>query len=190
MKTIDIGPDGMTDHIVRFKDLQPKQGQYKDLGIPLDAYEMLTAKTLYSLLAPGDAAGSHKFAAASGPAGLSITIAECPPGDGPMLHAHMRTHEIFFCLTGKFEVSWGDDGQYSTVLDPHDMVDVPLGVTRAFKNVSDDTALLFVIILGGDQADVAYTHQIGEEVAERYGNDVKQAIETHTSMKFTAGLAD
>lgn len=190
MKTIDIGPDGMDDHIVRFKDLQPKQGRYGELGIPNEAYEMLTAKTLYSLLAPGGAAGSHQFAAAAGPPGLSITIAECPPGNGPMLHAHMRTHEIFFCLTGKFEVSWGDEGQYSTVLEPHDMVDVPLGVTRDFKNVSDATALLFVIILGGDQGDVAYTHQIGEQVAARYGADVKQAIETHTSMNFTAGLPD
>ncbi len=191
MRTIDIGPDGMDEHIVRFKDLQPKQGRYESLGIPNEAYEMLTAKTLYSLLAPSDnAAGSHQFAAASGPPGLSITIAECPPGNGPMLHAHMRTHEIFFCLTGKFEVSWGDQGQYSTVLEPHDMVDVPLGVTRAFKNVSDSPALLFVIILGGDQADVAYTPEIGEEVAARYGDDVKTAIETHTSMKFTAGLAD
>lgn len=189
MKTIDIGPDGMDQHIVRFKDLQPKQALYKDLGIPLEAYETLTAKTLYSLLAPA-AAGSHQFAAASGPSGLSITIAECPPGDGPMLHAHMRTHEIFFCLTGKFQVSWGDEGQYSTVLSPHDMVDVPLGVTRAFKNVSDAPALLFVIILGGDQADVAYTPQIGEMIAARYGAEVKTAIETNTSMKFTAGLAD
>ena len=190
MKTIDIGPDGMDDHIVRFKDLQPKQAQYKDLGIPTEAYEMLTAKTLYSLLAPADTAGSHKFAAALGPPGLSITIAECPPGNGPMLHAHMRTHEIFFCLTGKFEVSWGDQGQYSTVLEPHDMVDVPLGVTRAFNNVSDSLALLFVIILGGDQADVAYTPEIGDEIAARFGADVKLAIESHTSMKFTAGLAN
>ena len=60
---------------------------------------MLTAKKLYSLLAPGNADGSHQFAAAEGPPGLSITIAECPPGNGPMLHAHMNTHEIFFCLT-------------------------------------------------------------------------------------------
>ena len=107
-----------------------------------------------------------------------------------MLHAHMRTHEIFFCLTGKFEVSWGDQGQSSTVLAPHDMIDVPLGVTRAFKNVSDTPALLLVIILGGDQADVAYAPQIGDEIAARFGPDVKQAIENHTSMKFTAGLAD
>jgi uncharacterized RmlC-like cupin family protein len=190
MKTIDVGPDGMDEHIVRFKDLQPKQAQYKDLGIPVAAYEMLTAKTLYSLLAPADAAGSHQFAAALGPPGLSITIAECPPGNGPMLHAHMRTHEIFFCLTGKFEVSWGDDGQYATVLEPHDVIDVPLGVTRAFKNVSDAPALLFVIILGGDQADVAYAPQVGEELAARFGADVKAAIEAHTSMKFTAGLAE
>ena len=188
MKTIDIGPDGMQNHIVRFKDLEPKQGLYEDLGIPNEAYEMLTAKTLYSLLAPGSAAGSHQFAAAAGPPGLSITIAECPPGNGPMLHAHMNTHEIFFCLTGRFEVSWGDEGQYSTILEQHDMIDVPLGVTRAFKNIDGNIALLFVIIMGSDQSDVAYTHKIGEKLVKNFGNEVKEAIETHTSMKFTAGL--
>jgi hypothetical protein len=49
---------------------------------------------------------------------------------------------------------------------------------------------LFVIILGGDQADVAYAPQVGEELAARFGADVKAAIEAHTSMKFTAGLAE
>ena len=105
MKTIEIGPNGMEEHIVRFKDLKPKQGNYESLGIPNEAYEMLTAKTLYSLLAPSNAEGSHQFASAIGPDNLSLTIAECPPGNGPMLHTHMKTHEIFFCLTGEFEIS-------------------------------------------------------------------------------------
>jgi uncharacterized RmlC-like cupin family protein len=187
MKTIDIGPDGMDAHTVRFRALQPKKGNYESLGIPTEAYEMLTAKTLYTLLAPADAAGSHQFTAAKGPPGLSISIAECPPGDGPMLHAHMETHEIFFCLTGKFEVSWGDNGEHHLVLEQHDMVNVPLGVTRAFRNVSDETALLFVVILGTNQNDVGYAASVGDQVAARYGTDVRDAIEAHTSMKFNVG---
>lgn len=187
MKTIDIGPDGLDDHIARFSEMKPKKGNYESLGIPIEAYEMLTAKSLYTLLAPAGASGSHQFAPAKGPEGLSLTIAECPPGDGPMLHAHMETHEIFFCLKGRFEVSWGDEGQYATVLEPHDLVNVPLGVTRAFRNVSDETGLLFVIILGGNQNDVAYAKSVGDQVAERFGSEVRDAIEAHTSMKFTVG---
>ncbi len=187
MKTIDIGPDGMQEHIVRFNALQPKKGNYESLGIPTEAYEMLTAKTLYTLLAPADAAGSHQFTAAKGPPGLSLSIAECPPGDGPMLHAHMETHEIFFCLKGKFEIRWGDNGEYRDVLEQHDMVNVPLGVTRAFRNVSDETALLFVIILGTNQNDVGYAKSVGADVAAKYGPEVRDAIEAHTSMKFNVG---
>lgn len=187
MKTIDIGPDGMDGHIARFAELRPKKGNYEALGIPVEAYEMLTAKTLYTLLAPAGADGSHRFAPAHGPAGLSLTIAECPPGDGPMLHAHMETHEIFFCLDGRFEVSWGDAGEHSTVLERYDMIDVPLGVTRAFRNVSDETARLFVIILGTNQNDVAYAKSVGAAVAERFGPAVRDAIEANTSMKFTVG---
>jgi mannose-6-phosphate isomerase-like protein (cupin superfamily) len=187
MKTIDIGPDGMAEHIVRFNELKPKKGNYESLGIPTEAYEMLTAKTLYTLLAPAGAAGSHQFTSAKGPDDLSLSIAECPPGDGPMLHAHMETHEIFFCLKGRFEISWGDAGEHADVLEQFDMVDVPLGVTRAFRNVGDDTALLFVIILGGNQNDVGYTKAVGDEVAAKYGPDVRDAIEAHTSMKFNVG---
>ena len=176
MKTIDIGPDGMKEHIVRFNALKPKQGVYEKFGIPAEAYEMLTAKTLYTLLAPSDAAGSHQFAAARGPSGLSISIAECPPGDGPMLHAHMKTHEIFFCLKGRFEVSWGDEGQYATILEPFDMVDVPLGVTRAFRNVSDETGLLHVT-LQGPLRDVEFAPSLGEELRERFGDEVVGELE-------------
>ena len=187
MKTIDIGPDGMAPHIARFDALQPTKGNYEALGIPTEAYEMLTAKTLYTLLAPGDAAGSHQFTAVKGPPGLSITIAECPPGDGPMLHAHMETHEIFFCLKGRFELLWGDEGQHRDVLEQYDMVNVPLGVSRAFRNITDENALLFVVIQGTNQNDIGYAKSIGDEVAEKYGPDVRDAIEEHTSMKFSIG---
>jgi mannose-6-phosphate isomerase-like protein (cupin superfamily) len=187
MKTIDIGPDGMAEHIVRFNALLPKQGNYASLGIPTEAYEMLTAKTLYSLLAPASAAGSHQFTSATGPDGLSLSIAECPPGDGPMLHAHMETHEIFFCLRGRFEISWGDEGEHADVLEQFDMADVPLGVTRAFRNVGDDDALLLVIILGSNQNDIGYAKTVGDEVASKYGANVRDAIEANTSMKFNVG---
>lgn len=33
MKSIDIGPDGMAEHIVRFHQLQPKKGNYEALGM-------------------------------------------------------------------------------------------------------------------------------------------------------------
>ena len=67
------------------------------------------------------------------------------------------------------------------------MVNVPLGVTRAFRNVSDETALLFVIILGTNQNDVGYAKSVGADVAAKYGPEVRDAIEAHTSMKFNVG---
>ena len=33
--------------------------------------------------------------------------AECQPGEGPPLHAHHRTHEIFTVLKGAFRIAWG-----------------------------------------------------------------------------------
>jgi len=60
---------------------------------------------------------------------LSIIIAECPPGDKPMLHAHFHTIEHFFCLKGKFLIRWGDRG----VTD--DMKTTPTGRKAANHDV-------------------------------------------------------
>lgn len=188
MKTIDIGPDGMEPHIVRFGKLAPKKGAFVELGIPNEAYEMLAAKTLYTLMAPAGTDGSFANPGIAGPAGLSVSIAECPPGDGPLLHAHTQTHEIFFCLEGRFEISWGDKGQYRTVLEKFDMCNVPLGVMRAFKNVSDTTGRLMTIIQGTAKGDIAYAPEVGKAVEEKFGQPVRAAIEQHTSMRFDAGL--
>lgn len=87
-KTIDIGPVGMDPHIARFDKLAPKNGAFAKLAIPNKAYEMLAAKTLYTIMAPAGTDGSFANPVITGPAGLLVSIAECAPGDGPLLHAH------------------------------------------------------------------------------------------------------
>lgn len=47
--------------------------------------------------------------------------------------------------------------------------------------------MLFVVILGTNQNDVGYAKSVGDEVAARFGTDVRDAIEAHTSMKFSVG---
>ena len=77
-----------------------------------------------------------------------LSIAECPPGDGPASHIHEKTIENFFCLSGRFEIAWGDPGaEQSVVLEPHDFISVPPGVPRRFTNVHEtETGRLCVII--------------------------------------------
>ena len=70
--------------------------------------EKITARKVYPVMAPADYQGRSAGAPVKGPRGLIVTIAECEPGNGPGLHRHLNTVENFMCLSGRFEIAWGD----------------------------------------------------------------------------------
>lgn len=183
LQTIQVSPSEMLKNLARFQDLKPQSSYYKtDQGIPAEAYETVTAKTLYTVMAPSTAAGpmSATPAIVTGD-NLSVIIAECPPGDKPMLHAHFFTVEHFFCLSGRFRVRWGDEGQNELALEPFDMVRIPPGVCRDFTNITDQTAYLLVFISGKSEADyndIAFAPGESAAFKQRFGEDVADKLET------------
>ena len=194
METIRVSRAEMEKRIARFKSLKPIQATSDDQqGIPAAALEFLTTKKLWPLLgASGAAAAANNVPAVSCPPGLHVGMVECPPGDGPQLHAHRKTHETFFCMRGRFEISWNDDGGETTILEEFDMASIPPGVCRAFRNVGDDLGYLLVTIQSVDEVedlhDVAYTHAVGAEVDRRFGPATRAALE-RAGMRFDAGAA-
>ena len=181
--TRTISPEEMEKQIVRFSDLKPQSSYYAtDAGIPAEAYRMISARTLYTLMAPSQKAGpmSARPGIVTGE-NLSVVIAECPPGDKPMLHAHFHTIEHFFCLKGRFRVRWGDQGEHDTILEPFDLIRVPKGVCRDFINVSDDMAYLLVLITGSSEADyndIAFAPEESARFKARFGEQVSDKLES------------
>ena len=106
-------------------------------------------------------------------------IAQCPPGQGPALHTHCETHEIFICMTGRYEIIWGDKGEHSVFLDPCDTCAVPPGVFRRFRNASDvEDAKLLVMVQGEKTfADVKFDPSVGVEVEKRWGSKVRDNMQ-------------
>ena len=158
MKTTNMTPQAMEARLARFKDLTPMASQ-RNPKIPQKAADMIWARKLLPVITYGEGTESPFGTAApiSGAGGMSITVAACPPGTGPGLHAHHKTYETFTVLQGRFEVTWGDGGEDSVVLDQFDTISVPPGVCRAFTNVSAGEGVLQVIITGGvhDMEDIA-----------------------------------
>jgi uncharacterized RmlC-like cupin family protein len=192
MKTKQIAPEQMEKCIARFKDMKPLSSSYDaELGIPKEAYETMTAKTLYLMMAPENQGGPM----AQNPAivtqdKMSVIIAECPPGNRPPLHAHHQTKETFFCLDGRFRIRWGDEGENEIYLEPYDMIAVPPGVCRDFTNVSDDTARLLVFITGeaeGDFNDIEMTPSESNRLREQFGADVVDKFR-EIGISFEAGV--
>ncbi len=139
---------------------------------------------------PETYAGRSAQAPIKGAPGLAITIAECPPGNGAGLHAHEQSVENFFCLSGRFEIAWGDDGENTLVLEPMDLVSIPPGVCRSFKNIADGTGRLLVVIhiLTAEQADrVHYAPRVGDDIARGFGRDALEAL-GRIGFLFDAGI--
>ena len=152
---------------------------------------MLTAKTLYLLMSPEEQGGPMaQQPAVSTNDKMSVIIAECPPGDRPLLHAHHKTNETFFCLDGRFRIRWGDEGQNETYLDQYDMIAVPPGVVRDFTNVSAQTAHLLVWITGeteDDFNDIEMPPIEAERLKEKFGQEVLDKFQS-IGVSFNAGV--
>ena len=177
--------------VARFNKLQTYQRQNLDAhNIPPGAVEKVTARKVYPVMAPVEYQGRSAGAPVKGPRGLVVSIAECEPHNGPGLHRHLNTVENFFCLSGRFRISWGDRGENSLVLEPNDFCSVPPGVVRSFENISDVTGRMLVIIQipNEEQSDrIAYVPALKDEIAATYGKPALDALDS-IGIRFNAGL--
>jgi quercetin dioxygenase-like cupin family protein len=166
MKTIQISRDEMQKRIARFDKLQPLPIQ--NPSIPEKARDVVYSRKLLSVIGLEQNAQTPINAQAPirGAAGMTMTLAVCPPGQGPGLHAHRQTYETFTVLKGEFEVSWNDDGGERAILRELDTISFPPGVCRAFRNVGREEGILQVIITGGvhDMTDIAFSPKAKDEI--------------------------
>lgn len=188
MRTIKIPRAEMESRIARFDRLEPLEAQ-KNAGIPLEAADVVWSRKLLSVVGLEEGLETPVNAAAPirGAGGITVTLAVCPPGTGPSLHAHQATWETFTVLKGRFEVYWNDDGGERVALGPLDAISVPPGVCRGFTNVSGEEGILQVIISGGvhDMDDIDFSPRAAARIeAVRPG---LVAEFEKTGLTFTAG---
>ena len=179
--TTSLTPEKMEARVARFGKLQTYQNQnLEKQGIPPGAMEKITARRVYPVMAPADYQGRSAGAPVKGPRGLIVSIAECEAGNGPGLHRHLNTVENFMCLTGRFEIAWGDQGEHTLVLEPLDMISVPRGENRSFRNVSNETGRLLVMIVPEteQQADpISYAASLAKEIETQYGKSALDGLQ-------------
>jgi quercetin dioxygenase-like cupin family protein len=186
MKTIRVSKEEMRGRIARYRELKPLPIQQSEL--PLAARDVVYARKLLSVIGLQDAKTPiNAGAPILGAAGMTMTLAVCPPGQGPGLHAHRETYETFTVLKGRFEVAWNDDGSEREVLELFDTVSFPPGVCRAFRNIGSEEGILQVIITGGvhDMNDIDFSEDARrriESVARGLSGEFERA-----GFTFTAG---
>jgi len=166
MKTIRMSDEQMRKRIARFRSLKPLPIQ--NPSIPEKARDVIYSRKLLSVIGLEQNAQTpiNVEAPIRGAAGMTMTLAVCPPGQGPGLHSHRQTYETFTVMKGRFEVSWNDDGSGRAVLELYDTVSFPPGVCRAFRNIGEGEGILQVIITGGvhDMTDIAFSEKAKQEI--------------------------
>ena len=164
MKTIRLSKKDMETRISRFSALKPLPIQ--DASMPEPARDVVYARKLLSVIGLEEKTPINVGAPIIGAAGMTMTLAVCPPGQGPGLHSHRETYETFTVLKGRFEVRWNDDGSGSATLGLFDTVSFPPGVCRSFRNVGEEEGILQVIITGGvhDMNDIAFSAEAKKQI--------------------------
>jgi quercetin dioxygenase-like cupin family protein len=164
MKTIYLSSDQMQKRIARFDSLKPLPIQNE--SIPVAARDVVYSRKLLSVIGLETSTPINAAAPIIGAAGMTMTLAVCPPGQGPGLHSHRQTYETFTVMRGRFEVRWNDDGSGRAVLELYDTVSFPPGVCRAFRNIGDEEGILQVIITGGvhDMTDIDFSAKAKQEI--------------------------
>jgi uncharacterized RmlC-like cupin family protein len=170
----------MNARIGRFKDLKPYRSQLDDTrGIPAAAIQRVSASNVYPVMSPEGWTGRNAIAPVKGAPGLTVSIAECPPGDNPGLHIHTKATENFFCLNGRFRIEWGANAEHSTILEQNDFISVPPGIYRNFVNLSDETARLLAIIQappGDTEDEVVMPPSVRQELLDTYGAETLEKM--------------
>jgi mannose-6-phosphate isomerase-like protein (cupin superfamily) len=95
-----------------------------------------------------------KASAESTNGALGLVEATVPPGGGPVAHAHTRSDEAFYVLSGELEIL---DGSSTFLAGANDFVFIPRGTRHRFRNTGVHSArMLFMLTPGGEEGVFRY----------------------------------
>ena len=167
MADVVVSMDEMKKRYAKFSDLNPSKQAFVDTRLP--EHE----RDIFNVIGEGVTEDPELKPAISAVEGFNVTYVGADPGKGAALHAH-TTVEVFYAMSGRWAVFWGDEGENEIELDTFDMVSVPVGVLRGFRNISNEHAHLMAILGGQDAGKVSWAPAVLEK-AEGMGLSLDSA---------------
>ena len=156
MADVVVSMDEMKKRYAKFSDLNPSKQAFVDTRLP--EHE----RDIFNVIGEGVTEDPDLKPAISAVEGFNVTYVGADPGKGAALHAH-TTVEVFYAMSGRWAVFWGDEGENEIELDTFDMVSVPVGVLRGFRNIGDEHAHLMAILGGQDAGRVSWAPAVLEK---------------------------
>lgn len=149
----EVTIDQMLERTARFRALEPSKQAFVDTRIP--EHE----RDIFNVIGEGVTEDPSLKPAITAVEGFNVTYVGADPGKGAALHAH-TTVEVFIAMSGRWAVYWGDDGENEIALDPWDVISVPVGVMRGFRNIGDSHGYLMAILGGTDAGRVSWAESV------------------------------
>jgi len=140
----------MAQRVARFKQLTPHPVTFLDQALPQHQ------RDVFNLIGRGVSEEKGAAAEITDVRDFNVQMSRAKPGHGAGLHAH-KTIETFMPLTGTWSIFWGDAGEHEIILEQFDLISVPPGVMRGFKNVGTEEAYLFTVLGGTDPGRVTWS---------------------------------
>lgn len=155
-----VTKDEMLERAAFFKDLKPSALPFLDAAMP--EYE----REIFNVIGGGVTEDANAAVAIADARDFHLTMVRAEPGKGSALHSH-TTLEVFVPLSGTWAIIWGDAGENELTIGPWDVVSVPTGIMRGFRNDSDADAVLLAILGGTDPGRVTWAESIVEAARMR-----------------------
>jgi uncharacterized RmlC-like cupin family protein len=150
----------MEKRVARFKKLTPHQVTFLDQALPQHT------RDVFNLIGRGVSEEKGAAAEITDVRDFNVQMSRAKPGHGAGLHSH-KTIETFMPLNGTWSIFWGDKGEGEIILEPFDLISVPPGVMRGFKNVGREEAYLFTVLGGTDPGRVTWSPDLIREAAAK-----------------------
>lgn len=159
MPNKQVSRDEMLARTAWFKKLTPSKQAFVDTLIP--EHE----RDIFNVIGGGVTEDTSLKPAITAVEGFNITYVSAEPGKGAALHSH-STVEVFIAMSSRWCAYWGDEGENEMELDPWDVVSVPVGVMRGFRNIGDSYGNLMAILGGVDAGRVAWADKVLSQARE------------------------
>jgi mannose-6-phosphate isomerase-like protein (cupin superfamily) len=154
-----VSKDEMLGRTARFDKLRPSKQAFVDTRIP--EHE----RDIFNVIGAGVTEDPELTPAITAAQDFNVTYVGAEAGKGAALHSH-PTVEVFIAMSGRWAVFWGDEGESEIELDPWDVVSVPVGVMRGFRNIGDGHAYLMALLGGTSAGKVDWADSVLARAAE------------------------
>ncbi len=157
MANVQVSKAEMLERVAVFKNLTSSSRPLVDAVLPQFNRE------IFNIIGGGVTEDAQMKVPITAVDGFHMSIIKAGPQKGTGLHNH-KTVEVFMPLTGSWSVQWGDHGENQMTLDQYDVISVPIGVMRGFRNESTHEALMLAVVGGTNPGSVEWADDVRQAV--------------------------